>query len=742
MRASPVLAALFAVIAGVVTAPAVPGEAADPIVETILSPGISGSEWRTELPYGAGATGALVARDVSDDTAIGDYHRFWVGADGSRLDVGTEASGETVVVGGHDVIASYHFVDSVPVVQLIEMPSGTRSPVDLGGFQFRGLVGHTVVGAPHVTYQPGDTLYLFDLVDGATVRRPVTGLPDGATGQFTVRPWDAASFLIMKDGVAGVVDLTTAAYRRLGELPGYTANDVLGRSATHLFWCRRSDNTYWAMSRTGGEAFQVHIPNAPVGSAMLGMVGDRFVVGARSTAPQQHTELVASRADGSGAQTLITNPYFPIQNLADGSFLMIGGATGERKVWRISSGPDGSLAANFLYSVPDMPAKVSGLALAGRRLFTADDVDGSLGFGRRALGLAGPFVPGTRQALRPDSPSGTKLVTNGDAVAYESGGVTVMDNGVWRHFAEPQFAELISYTGQFVSYRLYDESTRDSVFVIRNVHTGQIVYRHVGWDDYVLTWGDRVLTQRGTWISLRTGAVVGQVPSAACAGGGGLPGQVAGDWILFFHCGAPRALNVRTGRGVTLNSADFGNGGWPQWLGLGDGYLVYTTVTPGPKTVVRLLDLTVDGAQPKILLESPAVDSFHNVGWTIDQYGGQSFAYVDSVTPAIHVLPLGLPASPLSRVDSDVPARTTTTSRWQPYWEFSKPATWRLELTGSRGSVQIFTGITEGTAVRPDVSCNCGLTGADWKLTVTPADGVGAPLVLTGRVLGPVLPRR
>ena len=161
---------------------------------------------------------------------------------------------------------------------------------------------------------------------------------------------------------------------------------------------------------------------------------------------------------------------------------------------------------------------------------------------------------------------------------------------------------------------------------------------------------------------------------------------------------------------------------------LGDGFVAWADSqlkvmdlrAPTPTTTV----ITTLGAEPG----GPTV----GVQWAVDAYGGQSVAYVGA-DQAVHVVPVAVAASELELLHADVPS-TFGIDGWTPEWTLNKPATWRLTIYNRFGTALHSTGggswgssvLPTVTAVRRDASA--------WTLVVTPADGVGPELRLSGQV--------
>jgi hypothetical protein len=203
---------------------------------------------------------------------------------------------------------------------------------------------------------------------------------------------------------------------------------------------------------------------------------------------------------------------------------------------------------------------------------------------------------------------------------------------------------------------------------------------------------------------------------------------------------------------------------------LGDGFLVNAAMGSTPDGLpLELIDFT---KTPAVTTPLPTLDwgvgtqlGGEGVRWAVDRSGGQTMAWTEG-TGRIHVVPLGVPASPLRIGSATVPTvftpnRDGLDDLWHPIWEVSKPVKWTLTLRRNGLAMRILAGDSHGAAVTPEWD---GLLRgwARWinpvpngvytyTLTMTPADGIGAAFTVSGSVqvanaivipLPPVTPRR
>ncbi|WP_328299591.1 VCBS repeat-containing protein [Streptomyces sp. NBC_00435] len=183
---------------------------------------------------------------------------------------------------------------------------------------------------------------------------------------------------------------------------------------------------------------------------------------------------------------------------------------------------------------------------------------------------------------------------------------------------------------------------------------------------------------------------------------------------------------------------------------LGDGYLVRRTESKG----LELTDLSggvpaAGTALPTRVLVTKAdlgVSLGRRTGWTVDRFGGH-VAYVDDAE-RVHIVPTGVTASQLARIDSVEPAAALDLAAkpaqpWTGKWWLSKPAaSWQLTVRDrtSGATTPVRSGADARGLIAPvwdgkDATGKLLYSGAyDWTLTAKPADGQGADLTVSGAV--------
>ncbi|MFF4168809.1 FG-GAP-like repeat-containing protein [Streptomyces sp. NPDC001744] len=180
---------------------------------------------------------------------------------------------------------------------------------------------------------------------------------------------------------------------------------------------------------------------------------------------------------------------------------------------------------------------------------------------------------------------------------------------------------------------------------------------------------------------------------------------------------------------------------------LGDGYLVHRSDTAG-LTLVDLHDgLPASGKEadlPRRVVATAAElgdRTARRAGWTVDRFGGH-VAYTGG-DRRVRIVPSGVPASPVAAIDADTPAVNLGSGAWKPRWWLSKPgASWSLALRNKATGKAVRTlaggearGLVTTSWDGKDAAGKLVANGAyTWTLTVKPADGQGADLVLSGVV--------
>ncbi|MEV7278415.1 FlgD immunoglobulin-like domain containing protein [Streptomyces sp. NPDC093111] len=403
-----------------------------------------------------------------------------------------------------------------------------------------------------------------------------------------------------------------------------------------------------------------------------------------------------------------------------------------------------------VYATPDRIDQTRRLAVAQGRLYAAENSGLDDMYGRvtsRSLTLSGELAAGpkTDRGFEHESPvpgmclPGCVPVTpSGDGrlvfFAYPGDLYTVsedqgMDERQWTR-ASPAWNSEYQVSGRYISY-LQRANTGPSVLrQVLDVDADKVVFSRALGDRRTALDGDTLWTEStatGTVdaVDVRTGTT--KRPPVKLAGCDLTGLQVVGSFA-YWKCAASSGVkNLDTLANVSLPAHTNAL--------LGDGYLAHEK-----GGTVSVTPLRGGGATRAV---GTVADSRPDYGWTVDRFGGH-VSLVDA-EQAIHVVPTGVPASPLRLLDAE---ETTLVDRraakptWAAKWWLNKPAaSWRTELRDSAGTVvrTLEGGETRGL-VKPDwdgkdTAGNALPDGLyAWTLTAAPADGVGPALTRTGDV--------
>lgn len=693
----------------------------------------------------AGATGLLYSTEQDN----GSTRLTWTGAGGATVDFGPyqAVSGAVATAGGIDSVAWPYRSPSTGRVERVDFLDVSTAAVTGAvaipdGYTYRTTFGPTVVVFKG---NPADNdILLLRLVDGAVVSTPVgAGLNTTNFGR-----WVSDGTVILgarADGFA-YVDLATGAWTAAAPLiPGLSgASTVLGLTADHLLGY--GNLQYWVRPRSGGDWTLLGASSTMGAPATLAATNGYLYTLRINTLP---ATLLATPLTG-GTPVALLDRVRDARRLGDGSVMVTGSTGSVAEVYRITQPAGAPPAVTTVYSHPPVRAITVGVALTGRRLVTVDDSASGFGAVETDLGLTGPLTPGVPTTLgapvpMPGCPSGPclRMLTAGGFTARtygstQTGIVVTGPSGVIRTIPSiyPDLPmALRQFSGQLLSYLAYQTDTHDTVI---DVSSGQTVRVPIG-SAYAL-WGSMIWTPAGDVAT--TGRFTGRDPvtgqertvatAARC-----VPNTVrVTARYLAWTCGDTAGVrNLGTGTDVSIPAGE---------LGLGDGFvvtrvgydLVATDLTTSPPASRLIATLPGNGSTQA---PQPVLDL--NASWAVDSYGGQVLALVDSEW-GLRIVPLGVATSPVAVSGARVPATYGGTTAWQPSWSFTKPATWVLTIRDGAGSVVYRASSSAAglvAAIRwngrtPDPRTTTATYA--WSLVVTPVDGAGAALTVTGSATG------
>ncbi|MEU2130337.1 FG-GAP-like repeat-containing protein [Streptomyces sp. NPDC018352] len=204
--------------------------------------------------------------------------------------------------------------------------------------------------------------------------------------------------------------------------------------------------------------------------------------------------------------------------------------------------------------------------------------------------------------------------------------------------------------------------------------------------------------------------------------------RAVGRWI-YWNCGTNGVAGVydRTAKkSFTVPSGD---------ALVGDGYLVRHDRTAGKLVLTDFH--TGTAAPPREIADLPAGTTAdqRRLTWAVDKFGGD-IAYVGP-DKAIRIVPSGVPAQPLAKIESDLDAGYIDLKdagggqRWESTWQLNRPVTWTFVVKDAHGrTVRTLTG---GPGAEVDVAWD-GRTDAGgyprnenhtWTLTARATEGDG-----------------
>jgi hypothetical protein len=754
------VAASAALAAGV--SPLLPSaSAAEVPQETVVPAALRSTETVAALHHSDTQTG-------TDGAGVeGVFHRLegtsrllWTRyADGRSFEAPVTTGSLAVSGTGSDVLA-YRYAGGR--IDLWNAADGTTRTLQLpSGQGLLGVYGTTVVTHVTVTHDDGTTQRVVHLLsvgeDGTVTDTEVTGLPEGMTLGHP-RGADASGlvFNATLDGTARVVavDGTTG---RVGtwSRPLPTRYSYVKLSSEHVaVYSRALDSKVLVLPRADLSAAPVEVGLAGGGSGNyvddLAVVGDWLV-----HQPSGSARVTAKPIEGGAEVTLLSSSRLEVSAVSNGTALAVGRTSADDwGIQRIHADPAGKPVVTQVKALPKPPADIQGLSLEQGRLVVTDTSGGTqrndylrtvTATGTPAFGARSEFTP----RLTSDVVIGTCPVAevacsqvfgtaDGRIAWMEHGSETDLlrvngptDAGLWER-SVPADGRILDVSGQYI---LYGTPGNSRVHKIGDAGSPTVPPRPGAAalsGDVLWTAGATAgsvsaydLTAKKTTETLTTDA--GCTPTEL---------QALGRY-LYWTCDGRAGVFDRTARkSVSVPAGE---------AKLGDGYVVTHDKQAGKLTLTTVAGGTAAG---RVIGDLPDTGvSQRDVRWTVDESGANA-AYVDA-DKRVHLVPSGVAQQPLRLLAPAVKASSVkareidTTSDTLTTLLLSKPsASWRLTVrskaTGkvvdtrdggaSRGGLRVgWSGTDPRGTFLPNGSY-------DWTLAVTPADGVGGPLQLSGSV--------
>ncbi|MBK3629830.1 VCBS repeat-containing protein [Streptomyces sp. MBT49] len=572
--------------------------------------------------------------------------------------------------------------------------------------------------------------------DGTTRDVPVTGVPEGVNlGRPAGGDENGLLFLADKGGQF----LTVMVDRRTGEVRSWTTPGpkvYLDAQVTsgHVVLFNAGEPTVQVYSRSDLSAAPAQLTLTGRGLNPvqdLAVVGDWLVY-----RPSAGVTVQGQSLAGGPPVTLLATAYSGISAASDGSAVAVGRTSVALDDWgirRIQPGPDGSPVVTQVKVLPKPPTVIKGLSLDQGRLAAAYETT-TTGRSIRARSVAPTGTPffgaetgsGGAESCPSDDAACSPVRSMGDGTTVRLSHVTEQLDRItvksW-HVDVPAGGRITDVSGR---YLLFTSAGGQYVY-----KPGDIYFQPV-----TRAPGAAALSGSTLWTP---GAAPGSVvPFDLATGRGGTPVttdagcaptalQAVGRW-LYWACDGRAGVYDRTaGASVAVPTGE---------AGLGDGFVVTHDRQNG-----KLVLTTVTGAVPasRVIGDLPDTGiSQRDVRWTVDESGSNA-AYVDDLQ-RVHLVPSGVAQQPLRLLDPARKAAETSPGHHTLTTALlSKPAAgWVLKVRSKATGKTV--GGTDGGAVRGELNVDWDPGSAlpngryDWTLSVTPADGVGAPLELSGEV--------
>ena len=728
-----------------------------------------------------GATGFVHSPEDADPSFGQEFQwtRLDTGQTTTLLGYGNNEDAGFAEFGAESDYVAHHDLGSIDIQN---MADGTthRFTVPYGsGDLFRGLLGSTVVVQDYTDndLQTVDSWYLLP-ADNPVVdaKLTVTGWPEGTDlKQVRLVAGDAREAVVRFATSAadaengrydrlGLIDLETGRLRTLAANTGWSPYVAL--AGDDVLWID-SDRVAHLRSRTDLDAPERTFPvPSDLDISKIGLLDGQLLAftQADGTDAALRRSLVALSFDGQ-RRTLLEKADKEAVQIAGGGVAVIGGtSSADWYVQKVTVGGDGLPRLEKVQRLAPVAAGVDAIALSAGTLSTVEkEGPQGAGFYNRTLSPAqaptsasDPVYVGRESGRSYDytvcgQMACTQLLNSGDGRTvyqvrnYQSSPAQVeivgrrgpdrADRALTGNFD----GRLTEATGRYAVYQsgrptVPGYPVPDGTTIVVDLDTGSVVDQRP--ETGATVWGGTLYAATATAGTvarkdLPTGKDAGTLDTGApCVP---VELQSAGPW-LYWTCEQFRqhgVINVDTGEKIALPA---GRGGL-----LGDGYFVnqrytgsnlrLTEFQSGGTAVTRDLGIpmSTDGSETR------------RRTWAVDRFGG-GIAYVDKEN-LVHVVPSGVPASPLTATQAVTPTAFKAADTWKASWQLSKPAaSWKLTLRAADGTVVRTLGGGESRSsvtAAWDGRTSTGVYAPNgtytWTLTVQPADGQGTPLTATGR---------
>ncbi|MGC4951147.1 FG-GAP-like repeat-containing protein [Streptomyces sp. DT224] len=760
MRSAAAVVAALVIGAGFVPLDAGPARAATG--DEVVFPADVAAQPRTVIPLSAGPTGYLryeEGRGQFWSSYSGENHIIYNDLEGPDAD-GTYGAGS-------DVVAAYQSggMAEAGEIRLYDVAAGTNSYVELpAGHHYVGTYGTTVVTYSRTSPTAAPEWHLLRLVNRAVQDTEVVGWPDGAERPLKAVTGGADGVLVrygQGDRLRPLwISLTTGEARPVGSgVSAATASTVVSRDHV-VEWTKDGKVTFYAKgtSQTGPlPASQVKDLPYAEGDRLLGVTGQHLVV-ARASGQGGSTpyRLVTVPLDGGPEEVLFAYGRADAMPTPDGGLLVVAGSRPDGLGVQLVRPGDGGPTTGKLADVTPATSRPLEMSFSQGRLESLEFLpDQSRGFRSRTVSVSGPLAAG---GTGPAGDRGFDLADCGDRdgcptlFATGDGRTVIMpapggDRPQMPWLVGPGGTEAVPLSVPGLSrFQVKDVSGRyalggagrtdgdDAGAVTVDLDTGKLLASMPFSGEDVDLYGDQVWGAgpvAGTVVSrdARTGAVRQTVDLGTGCRAESI--KVTSHWLSWDCAGS-------TARGGVFDLEKKTNLTYLDPVSvLGDGYVAWRNGDDVKITDVR-------GKTPvPVHTYVMAGDGEREQKYAIDTGTGR-IAYQRQADGDITVADLGVPASPLARIDSDVPASAALRGgvpSWTARWWLSKPAaSWQLTLTNQATGAIVRTlsgGEARGLITAAwDAKTASGAYAPNgsytWTLTAVPADGNGAALTTSG----------
>ncbi|MGW7196409.1 FG-GAP repeat domain-containing protein [Streptomyces chryseus] len=736
-----------------------PAAAEVPSPQEVVVPTAFRDQARTAtLSYQSSAANGVGARGVFH-TEDGLTGRQW-----TRYEDGTTVPAPVSGVLAHPTGSDAQAVVNGREVELRDASDGSVRKLTMpDGLSYQSTFGSTVVAAETTTDSSGTYPTRYHLLtldaDGATRDAVVTGLPESGTlGSPLAGDAAGVVFSGRVDGRIRVVLVDPATGRVSGTsapLPDERHDAVISDKYVAVHGYGASEVLVLARDHFSAPPTAADLSPAKLNpaSTQVAVVGDWLVYQNALGSP-----LLAKPIAGGPPVTLAQATRGPVGQGPGGTAAFIGGMyPTDWGIRRITADVEGKPQVALVKELPQLRARVEGLALAQGRLAFIDDLKGSKWDYTRMLSASGTPTYGERTRLTtadtsvstcaPDDAACGALHGTGDGrfarlspASAERERVVV--NGPasysYSYFSVPEGGEITSVTRD----HLIHTSKKTGQQTVRRLGDGHIlVQRDAG---AAAVWAGRLWTPGAAkGVVTARDLAAGTTVETADTGAGCVPEelQAVGRW-LYWSCpsGGPAGVYDRTGKkSVPVPSGE---------ALLGDGWVVTHDKAAG-----KLLLTAVDTGQARSRTVGDLLDtgvSQRHVRWTVDRFAGNA-AYVDG-DERVHLVPSGVPGQPMATAGAPDNSTKVTARTFDAVPEIvtvtplSKPAvSWTLTLRDKVTGRTVDTVRGGAARERLEARWHGMVPGAQgdaafpngtyaWTLSVLPADGNGPALRRTGTI--------